>query len=283
MATNYHTGWPTRRFDVGAQQLNVLDTGHGDQTVVLIHGNSSSIKSFQHQVGHLVSRYRVVAIDLPGHGESDNAPSPDDTYTIDGYADILGLALQALGIGSPIIVGWSLGGHIALSMLAAGQRASGLLLTGTPPIDLGAVDFEAAFFPDPSGGAVGNPEPTSEQLTRYAELLFGEHRDIPAALVADVGRTDGVARLRMAMHWLAGEGRHSQKHYVANTDIPIAVVHGEDDAFVPLSFIREQTWSSMWRKEVQVIANVGHAPFFEAPSEFNRILDAFLNDLALAN
>ena len=64
------------------------EAGRGDLPVLLIHGNSLSREVFRKQLGGALSRkYRLVAFDLPGHGDSSDALRRCHTYTLPGLAD----------------------------------------------------------------------------------------------------------------------------------------------------------------------------------------------------
>ncbi|TLS23805.1 hypothetical protein PpBr36_08207 [Pyricularia pennisetigena] len=152
-----------------------------DLTLLLLHGNSSSSLAFS----HILSRApppgitRVVALDYPGHGRSGNA-SDDRVYTQPGYAAVAAHALAALRIrGRVAVLGWSLGGHVAIELIAllapasladraaalgtgplpgtcitlppesGGEKAvamAGVMLVGTPPLG-NAAQFKAGFSP----------------------------------------------------------------------------------------------------------------------------------------
>src|SRR5271155_2608648 len=83
---------------------------------VLIHGNSSSSRAFSRQLdGPVGKRLRLVAVDLPGHGASDDAKDPS-AYSLPGHARAVRSVVETLGLDDARLVGWSLGGHIALEM-----------------------------------------------------------------------------------------------------------------------------------------------------------------------
>jgi pimeloyl-ACP methyl ester carboxylesterase len=91
---------------------------------VLIHGNSSSSRAFSHQLdGPVGERLRLVAVDLPGHGASDDAKDPS-ACSLPGHARAVRSVVEALGLGEARFVGWSLGGHIALEMAADLPKAA---------------------------------------------------------------------------------------------------------------------------------------------------------------
>ena len=82
--------------------------------IVLVHGNSSSARAFSRQLeGSLGRRRRLVAIDLLGHGRSENASDPA-AYLLPGHALALVAIAGNFGLDQALFVGWSLGGHIVL-------------------------------------------------------------------------------------------------------------------------------------------------------------------------
>jgi pimeloyl-ACP methyl ester carboxylesterase len=99
--------------------LHYLERGHGEP-VVLIHGLGCSGADGAFQVAALERRYRVIVPDLPGSGHSE---PPRGEYSIDGFAATLWRLLDHLGITSTHLVGFSLGGAVALEMAAGRPRS----------------------------------------------------------------------------------------------------------------------------------------------------------------
>jgi pimeloyl-ACP methyl ester carboxylesterase len=96
--------------------------------ILLLHGSGVSARSWTFQLQNLGHALRVLAVDLPGHGESD----PIGAMTLDGYADAARSLLDALGTGPVLAAGHSLGGAVA-QLLAARhpQMVRGLVLLST--------------------------------------------------------------------------------------------------------------------------------------------------------
>lgn len=90
-------------------------SGSGEDTMLFVHGWCCNHTYFQPQRDHFGSRFRVVAVDLRGHGKSD---APDQRYTIRGFADDLAWMCRELGVQRPIVVGHSMGGLIAFILAA---------------------------------------------------------------------------------------------------------------------------------------------------------------------
>ena len=104
---------------VDGQQIAFLQSEGGGRAVVFLHGNSSSARTWLPVLtGPFGRRFRCLAFDLPGHGQS--APAADhSTYSLPGYAAVLAAFTRACGAAGAVIVGWSLGGHIALEAAPA--------------------------------------------------------------------------------------------------------------------------------------------------------------------
>jgi 3-oxoadipate enol-lactonase len=92
--------------------IHYLERGRGEP-LLLIHGLGSSGADWAFQVAALESRFRIIVPDLPGSGHS--APPPIE-YTIGGFANALWMLMDHLNIATPNIVGFSLGGAVALEM-----------------------------------------------------------------------------------------------------------------------------------------------------------------------
>lgn len=166
--------------------------------ILLIHGNSASGKTFIKQLtGMLGQTRRVVALDLPGHGDSDPMPNAAD-YGMPGYAKVVAEAAEALGVETAVFVGWSLGGHIALEAVKHLPKAAGFVIYGTPPLAF-PPDMEAAFKPNPAVNVGFSPEVDEEQANAYALSFFAPDAVMDLApFVADILRTDGNARAGLA-------------------------------------------------------------------------------------
>ena len=139
----------TVRIDAPNGAIAVHESAGEGPPVVLIHGNSSSSHVFSRQLdGRLGERFRLVAVDLPGHGESDDAKDPS-TYSLPGHARAVWAVVNAFGLHEAWFVGWSLGGHVALEMAPDLPQARGLLIFGAPPLTSGEAMSEA-FLPNPA-------------------------------------------------------------------------------------------------------------------------------------
>ena len=93
---------------------HVVDLGTGP-ALLLLHGTGSSTHSWQDVLPRLAERYRVIAVDLPGHG--DSRLLDERALTLDGMAANAGELLQALGVAPQALIGHSAGAAIAVRMV----------------------------------------------------------------------------------------------------------------------------------------------------------------------
>jgi len=257
-------------------RIAVTDSGGPAAAVLLIHGNSACKEIFGRQFeSRLTQRYRLVAFDLPGHGASADAIDPHRTYTIPGYADVALEILRDLGIDHLAILGWSLGGHIGIELLARDVDIAGLAITGTPPIGHNAADFAAGFRPQQHMDLTGKEMFSEADIQAFARDTAGA----PAPfLEAAVRRTDGRARRLMMEAAMAARGA-DQRHVVSTSPVPVAVITGADEPFINNDYLLSFPYRNLWDRQVHVIPQTGHAPFWERPQTFNPLFERFLTDV----
>ncbi|PSJ57022.1 alpha/beta hydrolase [Mesorhizobium ephedrae] len=255
--------------------LAVRETDGAGIPVLMIHGNSSCGEVFRNQFDGRIGRdFHLIAIDLPGHGESDDALDPDRTYNMPGYADAFTEAMLKLGHERAAIFGWSLGGHIGLEMIGLYKGMLGLMITGTPPVS--AADLGKGFLPSPHMGLAGKEHFSPEDIDAYARSTCGEPYD--QLLYDAVKRTDGRARKLMLGKFAEGVGRDQSRIILGDTP-PIAVFNGADEPFVNVAFVDTIPFSNLWEGRKHVIDKSGHAPFWDSPDRFDPVFDRFLKSL----
>lgn len=253
----------------------VDEAGQGRTTVVFIHGNSSCRKIFKHQMSGPLSRgCRLVAFDLPGHGESDDAIDPHRTYTRPGFADAALEVLRVLSIDNAIVFGWSLGGHIAIEMSARFHGMRGLMISGTPPFGR---DEAAQAFRQSGHVSLGRKRHLSEtEVMDFARGMAGE--PVEPFLPEAIARADGRAREILFQARDAGAGI-DQRKAVESNPMPIAVVNGEDDPFINLDFVDRIAYANLWDGRCHRLPGLGHGAFWSSPGLFNPLLERFVQEI----
>lgn len=261
-----------------SQKIAYYESSGTGPAIMLIHGNSSSGLSYQQQINSaLGEKYRLVALDLPGHGNSEPFAEMS-AYGMPGYAAVVAAAAEALDMQDAVFVGWSLGGHIVLEAHNQLEKAKGFVLFGTPPLAFPPA-MEEAFLPNPVVNIGFKPDVTEEEARAYATAFFTPGVPAPEVpFVTDVLRTDGNARAGLAAS-IKPNGYQDEVEIVAHLSIPLAIFQGKEEQLVNETYISKLTMPTLWRNEVQVIDGAGHAAQWEQPEEFNNLLKAFVTDI----
>jgi pimeloyl-ACP methyl ester carboxylesterase len=268
-----------RTFQVDGLAISAI-VERGCEPVLFLHGNSSTKSVWCDQIAYLRQRGRaVLAPDFPGHGESEDAVDPERTYSLPGYAAIVSGLLDELAWDHVDVVGWSLGGHVALELLEVEPRIRSLLIVGTPPARPCAEALQEAFHGSADMELAGKRDFTEADARAYGTAMMGGPNYLTPQLLADLRRTDGRARQYLFASVLRGVGADGRA-CAENIDKPLCVVHGEQEPFVRLEYLRSLRYRALWKSCVQVITGAGHAPHRQSPADFNAIMFAFLQSVA---
>jgi pimeloyl-ACP methyl ester carboxylesterase len=229
------------------------------------------------QVDAFGQRFRCVALDLPWHGQS--APAPDHSaYSLPGHAAVLAAFTEAAGTADAVIVGWSLGGHVALEAAPSMLAAAGYVVFGAPRVSPAAPTGHA-FLPNPVINVGFTAAVGPEQARAFAASFTAPGSALSLdEFTADILRTDGAARAGLFAS-LRGGRFADEVAIVAALQRPLVILHGQDEQLVNLGYLQELTISGLWRGGVQLVAGAGHAPHQETPGKFTELLTQFITDL----
>jgi len=185
----------SRYIDAAGKQVHVIEAGDGPP-LVLLHGSGPTALEFLPLLERL-SDVRAIAVDRPGFGLSEPAPTPNEAFR-DAAVDSVTSILDCLGLAETSLLGNSMGGTWGLwYALAHPERVSRLVLLGAPPLLPGTrVPPPLLSVADPSGVPAPLPPPSRESVVQSMGG-FGEahtivqYPDLVAAMVA--AGSDGLA------------------------------------------------------------------------------------------
>src|SRR5215204_5947371 len=159
-------GITARLVETPALTVNILERERDDgatpaeRTVVLVHGNVSSALFWQEVMQDLPSDLRVLAIDLRGFGGTEHAPV-DATRGVRDFSDDVRATLEALGIPTAHLVGWSMGGGVVLQYALDHPVLSLTLQSPVSPYGFGGTRRDGTRLTDDdagTGGGAANPD-----------------------------------------------------------------------------------------------------------------------------
>jgi len=268
----------TRTIATTIADIVVQDSEGLGAAVLLIHGNSSCRKIFRRQLESPLARaFRLVAMDLPGHGASGDARDPATGYTLAGYGTAALEVLRALGVYRATVFGWSLGGHVALDMISRFGGMTGVMICGAPPVPGGVEGVALGFQPSEHMALAGAGDWTPEQTEAFARETAGAGAPFEAFMLAAARRTPGLARQTFFANALGG-AVDDQRRIAETAKIPLAIVNGAEDAFVNPAYFDTIAYANLWDGQVHRLEGLGHAPFWEDPGRFNPLLERFVRE-----
>ena len=266
----------------GGCRLHLVETGNRNgQPILFLHGFSQSVLAWSAQLGsELGRRFRLVAMDLRGHGASDRPTGGYEDSKL--WADDVDAAIRELSLVQPILCGWSYGPLVMLDYVRYyGEARIGGLHFVDGISKLGSAAALSVLTPEMLALVPGlfstDAQTSVSALDSLLRLIFVRQ---PSA--ADMYTMLGYNVIAPPFVRQALFSRT-----VDNDDLlptirkPVLITHGAADAVVKLDVV-EQHHRLLPQAEIQIMPNVGHAPFREDPSSFNRRLGAFADAISRA-
>jgi 2-succinyl-6-hydroxy-2,4-cyclohexadiene-1-carboxylate synthase len=261
---------------VNGLRLNFEEWGSGEP-LLLLHGFTGSASTWR-DVSKGWDGWRRIAVDLIGHGASD-APADEHRYTMEHCVADLVASLDATGIGRATVLGYSMGGRVALQVAAAApDRVAALVLEGASP----GID-------DASGRAsrVTSDRALADDIERDGiEAFVDRWERVPifatqARLPEDVRARQRAQRLTNRPTGLAnslrGMGAGAQTSLwprLHELTMPALLIAGEDDT--KYSETARAMASRMPAADACIVPGAGHAVHLERPDAFSDHVKEFL-------
>ena len=258
---------------VNGIDLAYSDEGHG-APIVFLHAFPLNRSTWEPQVAGLKDRYRVITIDLRGHGESD---APTWRYTLDQFAeDVKGL-LDHLAISKATFVGLSMGGYILFAFYRKYPALIHALVLADTRATADAPEGKAARFSMAQvayrRGAAAIADLMMPKLLSPASLTHRKDLQDQLRTIITDNQVSGIIGDLMAM-----EERPDSTPLLSTVTVPTLVIVGEDDAASPPDEVEEMSRHVPGATFV-VIPRAGHLSNVENPEAFNAAIRMFLDSL----
>ena len=272
----------TRRIGIDGVNVLVREAGPPDarDAIVFVHGNPGSGADFAALMAKLGETRRVLAPDMPGYGKSDRPAGFD--YTVQGYADFLGRILDETGVERAHLVLHDFGGPWGLTWAASHPgRAASLVLLNIGLMPGYRWHKFARIWRTPVLG-----ELNMALMTRatFRMLLNADNpKPFPAEFIDRMyGDMDWpMKRAVLKLYRSASNPGEMHKQLAAafeDRKIPVLVIWGEGDRYVPVRFAQEQ--KEFFDAEVHILPQAGHWPMIDEPEEVERLAVTFFERIA---
>ena len=247
------------------------------QTIFFLHGNSSSSRTWQAQwESPLFEGYRLIAIDMPGHGASGVSANPAMDYTMKGLALILAEAINALTRGPYIVCATSLATNITAEMIAYGIEPAGILLEGASVIGEG-IGLDKVTQPGVDISPITMDEVPAASVEGYSRVVFHTvDVDTLRQFVEDFLAVQAPFRTTIIGSIFSGQ-MSDQVNLLRGFSSPLAFVYGEEELVVNTGYLSGVDVPK-WRNQIFLIPDAGHLAHVEQPEAFNELLSSFAQD-----
>lgn len=262
----------------GNIQLHLIETGNSrGRPILFIHGFSQCWRCWGRQLSSdLASDYRLIAMDLRGHGLSEK---PRDAYSDSKlWADDVNACIHALKLDHPVLCGWSYGPLVMLDYIRHhGESDIGGMVFVGAITKLGSEEAASFLTPEILSLVPGLFSTETEQSRRsLASLtrLFFAREPSPDELAE-------MVEYNLSVPAYVRQGLFSR--VLDNDDLlpkvrkPVLIVHGLHDAVVKPSIV-ERHRAALPHAKVELIPEAGHAVFWDDAARFNDTLRAFVAD-----
>ncbi|XTP33026.1 alpha/beta fold hydrolase [Mycobacterium sp. TJFP1] len=270
--------------DLHGDRVAYRDVGRGEETLLLLHGMAGSSDTWRAVLPQLAKRYRVIAPDLLGHGQS---AKPRSDYSLGAFAVGLRDFLDELGISRVTVVGQSLGGGVAMQFVYQHpdycQRLV-LISSGGLGQDVGwtlrllsapGAELLMPIIAPPPVVRVGNTlrnwfSAVNIQSPRGAEMWSAY------SSLSDAQTRQAFLRTLRSVVDYRGQAVSALNRLHLTSDLPLLVIWGDEDRIIPV----EHGYALNEARpgcRLEILAGVGHFPHVEKPTEVVDLLEDFIS------
>ncbi len=244
-------------------RVHYVNYGKGDEALVLIHGWTMNVDNWSDQTSELAKRNRVIAIDLPGHGQSDK---PQVSYTMDLFARAVEAVMRDAKVKRAVLVGHSMGTPIARQFYRKYPQKTLAIVVADgalgPFADKATMDQMINGFRGPNYRTVVNQ-------------MFGMMKgSLPSATVEQLLATSG----KTPQHVLVSAMEGMADTAIWGTDkinVPVLAIMARNPMFPPN--MEEIYRAVALDLDFRMWEGVGHFVMMERPKEFNEAVIGFLD------
>jgi pimeloyl-ACP methyl ester carboxylesterase len=218
-----------------------------------------------------LKRFKLLAIDFPGHGKSKWSDNKEKDYSLTGFRDLVFDLIKQLEITEFIFAGHSLGGHVAIECLPFVDNCKGIMIWGTPPVSL-PLDTSQLFMPNPDMGLLFKQDLSEAELAKYGNIILNEEdKDF---LIEIIKQADPQFRSFLAQSLASGK-LSDEVNILKSSGVPVAILYGVEDPLTNKDYLDKLNFPNIWKNKILLFENSGHSIQLDNPEKFNKTLSEF--------
>ena len=253
-------------------------SGRG-KPLLLVHGWSFNAGIWKDQIKHLKDQFQLIAVDLRGHGKSGAGKAK---LTLEQFASDLAHLVERLELREVNLLGWSMGGSIALRLsLSCPERMKSLILVSTTPSLIQRDGFPHALPPVVvkrlRGKATRNHRKAFQMFLDQVFSPEEEKSDTIDTIKNNLSHEMNGSK-ETAEDSLASLMEEDLRNSLYRISLPTLIIHGDRDRIClpgAALFLRERLSNA----KLLILKGCGHAPFLTSPLQFRKGLTEFLHSL----
>jgi len=232
---------------------NYIDAGTG-KILLILHGWGSNTAMWGRIIGDLSKKFRVIAVDLPGFGKSDE---PSSAWKVADYAKFIEKFLGKIGVSKLHgILGHSFGGRVIIDMLDSGNQK-----------------VDKIIFMD----AAGVRHKENKPLQSISKKIFGwakKVKPVQKLIIRRFGSDDYRAASPMMREILKLTVTEDKSAQIERIRGDVLIIWGENDTTTPLSDV--EIFRKIPNSRVEIVADADHNVYLEKPDEVIKLIKDFL-------
>lgn len=268
-----------KHIQVEGETISYVEANEYKQvTLFFIHGNSLSANTWFKQLDcKSLCSYRLIALDLPGHGHS-SGDSDNTDFSLPSLGSIVAASIKQLKGNQPyFLIGHSLGTSILAEALKHELKPIGIVLASSWIVGSG-ITVQNFIKPDTNVYVVFSDRPRKAEIEIYAKQVrfFDDDEKEISVFVDDYQKVTNGFRTAL------GESIRQMKYndqisLLKGTNLPILCVFGVNDQIIRADYL-DSMGLSLWQDALFKLSNAGHLLHQDEPDPFNALLINYIRD-----
>ncbi len=254
--------------------------GQSGRAIIFIHGGLQQSAIWEQQLKDdlLQEEFRLIALDLPGHGRSGRSAAPERDYSIQGMARQLADYVNAISLDDYVLVGLSSGTNLISEALPYLNVPPKGLFFAAPSVHNSDVPLTSLMPSSPYEQVLTASPPSDAALTDYSKRLVYKPTDkFIAGCKQYYFDTDPVFRASFARYIDGDSADHIEG--LQQSQLPVCFVLGQQEAVVKTNYLDGIRFRRKWKDTVFKVPAAGHLVNYDQPQIFNHLLLQFADEV----